>query len=238
MVDTCWVSAEGWLVDVFEPALRDERIRSSTVVAELSGGLRALEACGLLEPEMVADAQRRMRAAHQQALRRPYPHVVRPGSVAAQPANLLRHAFAPLTPLVDFNGVTLVLASVELWTRSVRLRIAGLNNATSDRLDDEHRTALNDWATKVREAHARGSVPDDPPQEPGARLLDMGLTLTDDVGTEYRWTGGAAGGSATEWRLEAAFEPGIPADAGKLILAAIGTNERLVHEIELEQPSP
>lgn len=232
------MSAERWLVGVFEPALRDERIGSSTVVAELSGGLNALEACGLLEPERIADARRRMLVAQQRALGRPYPEVVRAGSVVSGPSNLLRQVFAPLTPLVDFDGVPLVLASVELWTRSVRLRIAGLNNAASDRLDDEHRAALEGWSTNVRDAHARGSVADDPPQEPGARLLDMKLTLTDDLGTEYRWTGGSAGGSNTEWRLEAAFEPGAPAAARKLIVTANGTHNSLVHEIDLDVPTP
>lgn len=226
------------MVEVFEPALQDERIRSSTLVAELSGGLRALQASGLLAPELSAEAQRRLVAAHQHALCEP-PEVLRAGSVAAKPTNLLRHVFAPLTPLVDFNGVTLVLASVELWTRSVRLRIAGLNNATSDRLDDEHRTAFEGWGAKVREAQARGSrMPDDPPREPGARLLDMDLTLTDDLDTEYRGTVSSAGASNTEWRLEVAYEPGVPVGASHLVLTAGGTYESLAHEIELELPRP
>lgn len=232
------MSAERWLVDVFEPALQGERIRSSNVVAELSGGLRALEACGLLDPELSSEARRRMLAAHEQARRQPQPEILRAASVAPEPADLLRNVYAPLAPLVDFNGVTLVLASVELWTRSVRVRIAGLNNAISDRLDEEHRTALHGWASKVRDAHARGDVPEDPPPEPGARLLDTRLALTDDIGTEYRYVGGSAGGSNTEWRLETVFEPGAPAGAGKLILAAIGTVDRIVHEIELQPPRP
>ena len=232
------MTGEEWLAKVFEPALRDERIRSSNVVAELSGALRALEACGLLEPEQTADGQRRLRAANGEALRQPLPESTPPESVAQPPTNLLRHVFTPLAPLIDFNGVTLVLASVELWTRSVHLRIAGLNNATSDRLDEQHRQALDGWAKKVRDAHARSTVPEDPPREPGARLLDMGLALADDVGTEYRSTTSSAGGTGSEWRLEASFEPGTPAGARELTLTVNDSSGSLVHTVRLELPDP
>ena len=50
-------------------------------------------------------------------------------------------------------------------------------------------------------------------------------------GTEYRWTGGSAGGSNTEWRLEAAFEPGAPAAARKLIEAADPETEPIETEL-------
>lgn len=222
-----------WLAEVFDPALREERIRATNVVAELSGALRALEACGLLEAEQTADAQRRLRAANQEALRRPEPDVRPPGSVTESPTNLLRHVLAPLTPLVDFNGVTLVLASVELWTRSVRLRIAGLNNVTSDRLDDEHRRALHRWAEKARDAHAEGRLPDVPPTDAGARMLDMRLTLTDDLGTRYRSSGSMAGGSGHEWRFEGAFEPGMPATARELAVAVSEADGSPVHEVRV-----
>ncbi|MDQ3029019.1 MAG: hypothetical protein M3R09_03095 [Actinomycetota bacterium] len=230
------MTGEEWLAKVFEPALGQERMRALNVFAEFSGALRALEACGLLKSEQASDGQRRLDAAHWEAQRRPLPEIASPGSVAHPPPNLLRHVFAPLAPLVDFNGVTLVLASVELWTRSVRLRIAGLNNATSDRLDEEHRQALEGWATKVRDAHDRGTVHDDPPREAGARLLDVGLTLADDVGTDYQWTGASSGGTGSEWRLEQAFEPGMPAAAGELPLRVSGANGSLVHELQLELP--
>ena len=230
------MTGEEWLAKVFEPALREERIRSSNVVGELSGSLRALEACGLPEPEQTADAQRRLHAANHEALRQPPAEITPPESVAQPPTNLLRHVLAPLAPLVDFNGVTLVLASVELWTRSVRLRIAGLNNATSDGLDEQHRQALDGWAKKVRDAHDRSTVPDDPPREPGARMLDMALALADDVGTGYRWTGANAGGTGSEWRLEEAFEPGVPTGADELTLRVSDPNGSLVHEVRLELP--
>ena len=228
------MTGEEWLARVFEPALREERVRASNVVAELSGALRALEACGLLEPEQAADGQRRLRAASNEALRRPFPEVRPPESGAEPPTNLLRDVFTPMAPLVDFNGVTLVLAVVELWTRSVRLHIAGLNNATSDRLDEEHRQAFDGWAKEVRDAHAQSRVPDDPPKEPAARMLDMGLALADDVGTDYRRTISSAGG--TEWRLDAAFEPGMPAGAGELTVRGSDSNGSLVHDVQLELP--
>ena len=230
------MTGDEWLAKVFEPALQEERIGSSNVVAELSGALRALEACGLLEPERAADGQQRLRAANGEALRRHFPEIRPPESVAQPPTNSLRHVLAPLATLVDFHGVTLVLASVELWTRSVRLRVAGINNPTSDRLDEEHRQALDGWAKKVRDVQDRGTVYDDPPMGAGASMLDMRLVLADALGTDYRCTGRSAGGTGSEWRLEAAFEPGIPAGAAELTLTVGDPTGSLVRAVQLEVP--
>jgi hypothetical protein len=42
------------------------------------------------------------------------------------------------------------------------------------------------------------------------------LTLTDDVETEYRWTGGGSGGGGNERRGHSDFAPGLPAEAKEL----------------------
>jgi hypothetical protein len=44
------------------------------------------------------------------------------------------------------------------------------------------------------------------------------LTLTDDVRTEYRWTGGGSGGGANERRGHSDFAPGMPREAGRMIV--------------------
>jgi hypothetical protein len=43
------------------------------------------------------------------------------------------------------------------------------------------------------------------------------LTLTDDAGTQYRWTGGGSGGGGNERRGHQDFSPGVPSEATRLI---------------------
>lgn len=171
-------------------------------------------------------------------MRRTGPALLRPGSVALPPRDTLRHAFAPLAPLVDFEGVTLVVVSAELWTRSTRLRVAGLHNATSDEIDEEHRRALERWAQKLEEARARDISSDDPPRDAGARMLDMRLALADDLGTRYRSTGRSAGGTGTEWRLDVRFEPAMPGSARHLTIAVNDLDGNLVNDVTLAVPPP
>jgi len=231
------VVGEDWVATVFEPALGEESIRVSNVVNGLEGGLQALEACGLLEPGRVADCHGRLRAAHQQARRRPPPEIRPPHSVAARPSNVLRHVLAPpVTPLADIAGITLVLASVELWTRSVWVRAAGMNNSTSDRLDQEHHRALQRWGQEIKAARARGASGDDPPRQPGERLMDVALALTDDLDTEYRSVSTQAGGTGTEWHLYRSFEPAVPDQASQLTLKVSDADGQLVRELVLDLP--
>jgi len=44
------------------------------------------------------------------------------------------------------------------------------------------------------------------------------LSLSDDVGTEFLWTGGGGGGGGNEKRGHADFRPGVPASAKRLIV--------------------
>jgi hypothetical protein len=225
------VTGEEWLANVFEPGLREERIRGSNVVYEWAGALRALEACGLLRADQVKEAKRRLHAANE-AQRSAAADVARPRSLAAPPSNFLRAVLAPNEPLADVGEMTLVLSSIELWTRSVFVRMAGLDNGVSDQLDEEFRGALERWANDAR---VRGEAANDPPGEPGARrLLDVKIALSDDLGTDYRWKGAAAGGTGTEWHTHRIFEPGVPGEASGLMLEVIDPEGLSVRRLDLD----
>jgi hypothetical protein len=149
-----------------------------------------------------------------------------PGSQAPPPTDQLTAVLAPGLALADVDGLTLVLASVELWTSSLFLRMAVLRNAVTDGLDAEHREAFERWSA--------GDRASPPPPQPGARLNALPLTVTDDAGTAYVAAGRASSGSGTEWRSEWKYEPGPPASATRLTLALQGTDAgRQEHVIAL-----
>jgi hypothetical protein len=107
------------------------------------------------------------------------------------------------------NGITMLLVTVEAWPDSVIVRVAGMPNERTARLDAEFDQAMRTWAA----ARALG---DDsrPPQDPGASALErLGLTIRDAAGTPYRLVVSSTGGTGTEWRGEWVFRPGPPASS-------------------------
>jgi hypothetical protein len=145
--------------------------------------------------------------------------------------------FAPAEPLADLNAVTLVLTSVEVWTHCVQLFLAGVPSARTDELERRHEQDMDAWVRGRREGTGvdPGAEPprDDPPQEPGAALLDLDLRLDDDAGTEYRKSVGSAGGSGTEWRLARTFHPGPPGHATRLAVTLADRAGTVVARLDL-----
>jgi hypothetical protein len=153
------------------------------------------------------------------------PEIRPPGSRALPARDQLASVLAPMLALADVDGLTLVLASVELWTSSVFLRTAILRNATTDELDAEHEAAFEQWSETARETP--------PPPQPATRLMRLELTLSDDVGTGYRNQGRSAAGAGTEWRAEWKFQPGAPPGATRLTLTLRGRDGEQTHELAL-----
>src|SRR4051794_9075847 len=136
-----------------------------------------------------------------------------------EPLNRLEAVLAPASPLADVDGVTLLLVSVELWTRGVFLRMAGMGTAHTQRLDEEFQAA----------ADAGGEWP----EHLGSRFGALPLTLADDAGTRYSPRGSASGGTATEWRTDWQFAPGVPRAASRLFVTLAGADGPLVQELAL-----
>ncbi len=59
------------------------------------------------------------------------------------------------------------------------------------------------------------------PREPGQRLYaDVSLSLSDDLGTDYRWESSAVGGTGRLFRGDWHFSRGVPAEATRLLVEA------------------
>jgi hypothetical protein len=103
----------------------------------------------------------------------------------------------PLAPLAAVRGRTIYLLTVELWTNQVCLRFAGSPT----------------WRESADVGRERSD--DDGGPSPLARL---DIVVLDDIGTSYRMTSGQTDGTDAEWRADWYYEPGVPADAHKLIV--------------------
>jgi hypothetical protein len=119
---------------------------------------------------------------------------------------------SPLARIGQRDGVELVLVSVEAWPDEVVVRLRGLPNDLTERLDAGFQLALESDTRAGRR----------PPAQPAERIFDFEITVADDVGTEYRSRSSARGGSGRMFRADWTFAPGPPAEAGWLIVGVAG----------------
>jgi hypothetical protein len=230
------VTGDEWLEQVLERGLR---IGDPAAYPELLGALRALRACGVLSEERAREAEERLNTRFDRPAPTPpdpsLPDVRAPATGAVAAHDVLEAVLAPAEELVDVDGITVILVSVELWTNGLFVRLAGLRTDLTDELDASFEGAMTHWAVAAREAKQTGAkLP--PPHQPGERLMRLPLTVSDDVGTTYRSLARSAGGTGTEWRSEWRFEPGVPRAATRLIVAVDGSDGRR-HARELSLPA-
>jgi len=213
-----------WLEQVFERGLK---IDDGATYPALRGALHALSACGVLTPEDARAAEERLNKAVWAGSTPAGPglfDVRAPATTAGRARDVLEAVLAPARDLADVDGITVVLVSVELWTIGVVLRFAGLPTGLTDELEADFQDKLEDWAVRAKEARETGAPLPEFSREPGARLLGLPLSVSDDVGTQYRALGRSAGGTGVAWRSEWRFEPGVPREATRLIVTIDGSD--------------
>jgi hypothetical protein len=217
------VDGDHWLATVFTPLLARESLAHTKDAEILRGQLCALHDCEVLDDRVFADALARLDGAIDAARgsaalsmissddAHPVPEVVLP-----EPIALLRRVVAVGAGLAVVDGMPVIVTSVELWDNRVYVFVAGLSTAETERRHQQHDDDFNAW---LRERRAGRSGPGTlgPPEPWG---IDAGhFRLHDDVGTEYRFISGSSGGSRrSDWRLEAAYTPGVPDAATRLRL--------------------
>lgn len=132
--------------------------------------------------------------------------------------------FTPVTPIASAGGVTMLLVSVEVWATKIAVCMDGELDPVTGRVEvaEEFTAPWNSWEHEVRQTpnpHRR-------PPEPACQMLfghpHASLQITDDVGTDYRFTSGHVGGTGTEWRLEQHVTPAPAEGATTLTLTLTG----------------
>lgn len=119
---------------------------------------------------------------------------------------------SPLAPLFQVDGTDIALVSVELWPRETVVRVAAL---VEDSVEEEEAFGerLDSWAA----GGSLGPIPESP-GEPLYR--DLSLSLSDDLGTEYRAKSSAVGGTGRLFRGDWHFPRGVPQEATWLLVEA------------------
>jgi len=108
--------------------------------------------------------------------------------------------------------VDIALVSVELWPRQTVVRLAALVDDPVGE-EDAFARSLDTWAA--------GGRRDPFPEEPGERFYrEVTLSLSDDLGSEYRWKSSAVGGTGRLFRGEWYFGRGVPENATRLLVEA------------------
>jgi|tagenome__1003787_1003787.scaffolds.fasta_scaffold20940939_5 hypothetical protein len=136
----------------------------------------------------------------------------------------LPHVASPLVPVLQRDGVTVMLVSVEAWPDEIVVRMRGLPSEVTARLDTEFHEALEAWHREGRTSPL--------PQQPADQIFDIDILVSDDVGTLYAVRQAGRGGSSRMFRAEWTFQPGPPDSATRL---AVSIGDRGVAEIDLER---
>ena len=119
---------------------------------------------------------------------------------------------SPIAPILRRDGIDLALVSVELWPQETIVRLAALVEDPVAK-QDAFSAALDAWAAGGREGPL--------PSEPGESVYkDVSISLTDDLGTEYRWKTSSVGGTGRLFRGDWHFPVAVPTTANRLIVEA------------------
>ena len=119
--------------------------------------------------------------------------------------------------LGSVEGVGVRLADVTL-AHDVRVTVDAAPGPAREQSLAEFHATYRRWESLVADQGASEDRP--PPAWPGERLSGH-VRLADDVGTEYRWERGEAGGHGTEWTSIDAFLPLPPPEAHQLTVEVL-----------------
>lgn len=135
---------------------------------------------------------------------------------------------APLDLIVaNSDGVDIRFAGIDLDTApvhvsdgagdpSIHLHLSGVRCSETQRRDNQFLQDRQAWSDR-RKARSLERSDEDPPQMPGVAVFDqIGIQLTDDLGTEYRRAGGKVAGDGTEWDALWVYVPSPPQNARTL----------------------
>lgn len=134
-----------------------------------------------------------------------------------QPVGDFVTAFAPVARLGKFEGISIVVSTVEMWTSHFLVALVAERNELIERLAAERRAAWDQYELDLL-AHRTDRQTQRPHAPPVAeiQMSRAPLVVHDNVETDYRVNGIATGGSGNEWRSQWRFEPGAAPNATHL----------------------
>jgi hypothetical protein len=125
---------------------------------------------------------------------------------------------SPVIPIALVDDRQVLLLTVEDWPDRMRVRLAVLQDATTDDLDAEFELA-------ARSTRGPGVV-----GLPGAVFFSqIQFSIHDEAGTPYELDSGSVSGSGSEWEADWLFRPGIPDGVREIqVVAHTSTGDQAV----------
>jgi hypothetical protein len=141
------MTGDEWLAEVFRAALGSEAIGFGGDADNLRGQVRALHDCGVLSDETRDSAERDLDAAVAASLERRRLKMREVGRTppAPSPAATFRRVMAVGEPLVEVEGMPLLVTGVESWSNRVEMFLAAVPNADAELEIIESGKALEAW---------------------------------------------------------------------------------------------
>ena len=127
--------------------------------------------------------------------------------------------FAPVQKIMEVDGVSLVLLTVEILDDRTAVRFYCPRNARTRALDDEHAQLMQDFVERHRLGERQGPPPESPMHTLFAGRFPRSITLDDGCHTVFAFTSGQTGGP-DEWLIDAIFR-GIPAPEARFLTVSI-----------------
>ena len=116
---------------------------------------------------------------------------------------------APVQTIMEVDGVSLVLLTVEILDDRTAVRFYCPRNSRTRALDDEHAQIMQEFLERHRRGDTQGPPADSPMHTLFAGGFPDSITFDDGCGTVFAFTSGQTGGP-DEWLIDAIFR-GIPA---------------------------
>lgn len=138
----------------------------------------------------------------------------------------LRHAPSGLV-IGTSDGIDVRFAGVELKESpghvggsnarkpGIHLFLSGVRGEETMSRDVRFERDRYEWAQRRKAAGA--DLTENAPPMPGVAVFErLTTTVSDDLGTEYRWSGGQVAGGGTEWEANWVYTPVPPVEARTL----------------------
>lgn len=221
-----------WIAEDVGAILKSKDLTSARVYQALMNALEMLHDVGALDPDSVEVVRGRLRRRRQE-LTPTQRSVVSAQKYVSGRAEPTGGVVAVGKLLATLGGIDVWLMSVEFWEQEVHVIIAGTDDQSARRIEEQAPTAIEQGRPEPRSV-GRSARNSRPPETPGDRMARLEITLGDDQGTCYVPRKSAAGGTGSEGRMYMVFEATTQRRGKKLIVNAADPESAFVNTLHVE----
>jgi len=130
----------------------------------------------------------------------------------------------------EVEGLSVILDTVARGVADVAVTIRCQQDERTASLDEAHATAWAAWQARAKSEPSAS----EPPEMPGAFMVEIPVEISDDAGTRYTLHGRTGPGSGREWKATMRFYPPVPEEARTLTVSiAAADGDQQAHSLTL-----